>query len=139
MFNPERGAAPLRIGIALAACLSLLGAALPAGACVTCAVTEQNTGDGGSGVTTADGREPIVLCSSPPTVAECRAAWDGSSAQSTCRNPPEIHVDGNDCSISAFCSTNTSSAYVSLASITECVDYIPDLNNCDGSFQVGNC
>ncbi len=138
MFNPERGAAPLRIGIALAACLSLLGAAPPAGACLTCAVTEQNTGDGGSGVTTADGQGPIVPCSSPPTVEQCMIAWRESLAPVTCRRP-EVHVDGNDCSISAMCSTNTTSAYISLASITECVDYIPDLSNCDGDFRIGNC
>ena len=130
----------LRIGIALAAGLLLLGAAPPAGACITCAVTEQNTGDGGSGVTTADGREPIGPCSTPPTEAECREAWNDSSAQSTCRNPPEIHIDGSHyCSISATCSSDAVSAFWSVTGITECVDDISNVSNCDGTLRVGSC
>ena len=139
MFNLERGAFPLRIGIALAAAL-LLGVVTPASACISCAAgAPPNTDDDGTTLTTADGRGPISPCSTPPTVAECRAAWDESSAQSTCRNPPEIYVYGNDCMISALCSTDTSSWFTSPAEITECVDDIPDLNNCDGNFQIGAC
>lgn len=127
VFNPERGAFPMLSAIALAACLLLLGAAPPAGACVNCS---------------AYGAPPPASVSfqssSPPTVAECWAAWHDSSATLTCGGE-EMSVSGNYCSVGAWCETGTTYLVTRFTEIEASVDDIADLNNCDATLRVGSC
>ena len=129
--NPERGAFPMRIGIALAACLLLLGAAPPAGACVTCSAYT-------SGSEPPRASTSIVQSLSPPTVAECWAAWHDSSATLTCGGE-EMSVAGSYCSVGAWCETGTTYLVTRFTEIEASVDDIADLNNCDATLRVGSC
>ena len=131
VFNPERGAFPMLSAIALVTALLLFGAAPPAGACVTCSAY------------TSSGEPPrnstsIVQSSSPPTVAECWAAWHDSSATLTCGGE-EMSVAGNYCSVGAWCETGATYLVTRFTEIEASVDDIADLNNCDATLRVGSC
>ena len=115
MFNLERGDFPLRIGTALAAALLPLGVA-----------------------TAASAQTSDSSCPSTPTWAECRAAWDDSSAQETCVLP-EIYVAGSKCRLNAWCYTGENEAARDWTDIEACVGDIDNLSNCSGSFRVGSC
>ena len=129
---PEQPSRSFRFAAALAAALLLLGAASPASA----------GGGIGSAATSgsANSSTPASPCSTPPTQAECSEAWEDNSAQSTCSaSNTQISVDGNDCSISSRCSTDTTAFPYNVTSITVCVSKVSQLTNCDGFLSVGSC
>lgn len=95
----------LRIGIALAAGLFLLGVAAPGHAA--------------------------------PTVSQCTAKWNQSSASETCSNET-ITVEGNDCVIEATCERAWPYDPVS-ASIRDWLENIHRAVNCDGVLRMRVC
>ena len=97
----------LRIGIVLAAALLLLGAA-----------TESRAAGA--------------------ALQACKSAWNDSPASNTCTNAQiaATGVEGDDCEISAQC---TSGGSQSLTSITVDVNRASGLNNCEGSLTDGSC
>ena len=97
----------LRIGIALALALLLLGAA-----------TESRAGGA--------------------ALQACKSAWNDSPASDTCTNAQiaATGVEGDDCEISAQC---TSGGSQSVTSITVNLDSVSDLNNCEGTLTDGSC
>ena len=128
---PEQPSYSLRFAAALAAALLLLGAASLASA---------GGGIGGAATSGSANSSTPAPCSIPPTQAECSEAWEDSFAQSTCSaSHTQISVDGNDCSISSRCSTDTTAFPYSVTSITVCVNKVSQLMNCNGFLSVGSC
>ena len=71
---------------------------------------------------------PLLSVATESRATNCWGAWNSSSASDTCSHT-SITIIGNDCQIITSCDTagGTRSNY-----ITEPVDDVDDLNNCDG-------
>ena len=109
MLNLDRGVSPLRIGVVLAAATLLLGVA-----------TGSRAGSA--------------------ALEACKSQWNGSPASYTCTNAQiaATGVEGDDCEISATCTT-PGGGTPSISSITVPLGSVSGLNNCDGELTDGSC
>ncbi len=131
MFNHERGAFPLRIGIALAAALLLF--ALPA-----------------AGSEDSDSGAVGVVIEEPPTAAQCESQWASSAADETCQNE-SISAEDGMCRVEAEClwpvMTSSQEENCWLCDVYYAVDNdflgsldeVARLSNCEGTLTVGSC
>ena len=79
---------------------------------------------------------PALSGATPPTQSQCESAWEDSAADDTCDNE-NISVHENNCSIGTSC-TDTNGQTVGQNFLIS-LEYVDDLNNCNGRLKVGNC